>query len=181
MRTTEIVSRNLRTKNRADVLRVQLMARETAERIGRRIRQRRLEMGLDKQRYLAELMRAEDPSIAVDNQRISDWERGVNTPSDRHLQLLAKVLKRDVAWFYEETTQEELFEGASAAEISRLQSLLDRLEVVVGRLESIGGVTSPGEAREGATGVGFAPGAAPEPPPATDDSDVRDEPEADMA
>lgn len=36
----------------------------------------------------------------TDGQRISDWERGVNRPSDLSLVALADALQRDVAWFY---------------------------------------------------------------------------------
>lgn len=83
------------TKSRLDRLRVQFMASEMAAHVGRRIRQRRYEMGL-KQGQLAELLGGEP----LNNQRISDWERGVNKPSERYMQLLAKVMDRDVSWFY---------------------------------------------------------------------------------
>lgn len=36
----------------------------------------------------------------TDAQRISDWERGVNRPSDLNLVRLARILERDLAWFY---------------------------------------------------------------------------------
>lgn len=82
------------TTDRLAALRLQLMAGENAKRIGRRIRQRRIEVGLLRQRDLAEKIGG-----AVDNQRVSDWERGVNTPSDRYLQKLADALEVDVAYF----------------------------------------------------------------------------------
>jgi transcriptional regulator with XRE-family HTH domain len=73
------------------------MANDLAALVGRRIRARRKELHL-KQRELATLI----PSDAVDNQRVSDWERGVNKPSDRYMEQIAEVLDRPVAWFYED-------------------------------------------------------------------------------
>jgi transcriptional regulator with XRE-family HTH domain len=73
------------------------MAGEMAERVGARIRERRLELGM-KQRELADML----GSDAIDNQRISDWERGVNRPSDRYMEKLASALERDVSWFFRE-------------------------------------------------------------------------------
>jgi len=83
------------TTNRLDALRLRLVAGETAKRIGERIRDRRLELGLN-QRQLAERI----PNDAVNNQRVSDWERGVHQPSERHLKQLATALEVDVAYFY---------------------------------------------------------------------------------
>jgi transcriptional regulator with XRE-family HTH domain len=83
------------TTNRLDALRLRLVAGETAKRVGERIRDRRLELGLN-QRQLAERI----PNDAVNNQRVSDWERGVHQPSERHLVQLAEALEVDVAYFY---------------------------------------------------------------------------------
>lgn len=83
------------TTNRLDALRLRLVAGETAQEIGARIRVRRLELGLN-QRQLADLI----PEPSVGNQRISDWERGVHQPSERYLRMLASALEVEVAYFY---------------------------------------------------------------------------------
>lgn len=116
--------RNFGTKNRHDSLRLQLMATEMSRQVGRRIRQRRLEMNL-KQRQLADLLESD----AVDGQRVSDWERGVNQPSERYLKMLAAVMDRDVAWFYEkETETPDLLAGqADGSQRDRnIETLLER-------------------------------------------------------
>jgi transcriptional regulator with XRE-family HTH domain len=87
---------DLGTTDRLAALRLRLMAGEMAERIGARIRERRKELGLN-QRQLADRLESD----AVDNQRVSDWERGVHKPSERYMAAIAKALDRDVAWFYE--------------------------------------------------------------------------------
>lgn len=54
---------------------MQVMVSETSRRIGRRLRQARVDAGM-RQRDVAAAM-GMDPPLEV--QRISDWERGVNT------------------------------------------------------------------------------------------------------
>jgi transcriptional regulator with XRE-family HTH domain len=73
------------------------MAGELASRIGARIREAREDLGIN-QRQLADRI----PSDAVNNQRVSDWERGVNKPSDRYMKMIATALDRPVGWFYTE-------------------------------------------------------------------------------
>jgi transcriptional regulator with XRE-family HTH domain len=69
------------------------MAGELAAHMGRRIRARRNELGLN-QRELSDLI----PSPTVNNQYVSNWERGVR-PSDDHLELLAEALEVDPSYF----------------------------------------------------------------------------------
>src|SRR5947209_3552405 len=88
------------TTNRLDRLRLQIMASDLARIVGRQIRARRLAAGMHRQRELAEKM--ESPTIS--NQTISDWERGVNKPSDEHLRELAAILECEVSDFYAEIT-----------------------------------------------------------------------------
>jgi transcriptional regulator with XRE-family HTH domain len=64
-----------------------------ARAVGARIREARLAVGLT-QRELADRLGARD-ALAV-----SRWERGVNVPNERMLLGLARVLEREVAWFY---------------------------------------------------------------------------------
>ena len=106
------------------------MAGEMAERVGARIRERRLELGM-KQRELADLL----GSDAIDNQRISDWERGVNRPSDRYMEQLAVALKRNVAWFYSESTATATPDLSLVKpdddRLARIEQRLDQLEIAV--------------------------------------------------
>lgn len=70
-------------------------------------------MGLN-QRELADLI----PSPKVNNQYVSNWERGVR-PSDEHLTMLAEALQVDLGYFMEADAREE---GVSLNErISRLE------------------------------------------------------------
>lgn len=124
------------TKSRLDALRLQLMASEMAEQIGRRIRERREELRLN-QRELAE--RLNDPVLT--NQRISDWERGVNKPSERYMHALARALERDVAWFYggEKGPTPDLMagNGNSSEREERLERIEAELAAVRGLLQAL--------------------------------------------
>jgi transcriptional regulator with XRE-family HTH domain len=90
------VAKGMATTNRLDALRLRLVAGETAKRMGARIRAQRLAKGIRTQRELADLI----PEPAVNNQRVSDWERGVHQPSERYLKMLAAALDVDIAYFY---------------------------------------------------------------------------------
>jgi transcriptional regulator with XRE-family HTH domain len=97
------VANGMATTNRLDALRLRLVAGETAKQIGARIRAQRLAKGLHTQRELADLI----PEPAVNNQRVSDWERGVHQPSERYLRMLATALDVDIAYFYGADEQPE--------------------------------------------------------------------------
>lgn len=115
------------------------MAGEMASGVGRRIRQRREEMAL-KQRQLADLI---DPTGAIDNQRVSDWERGVNHPSERYMAAIAKALERPVAWFYEDEAAgpgptPELFGVTQLDRIEKaLQGLTSQVAVLSSQIDEI--------------------------------------------
>lgn len=83
--------------DRLAALRLQFMASEQAQRIGQRIRARRRELGLETQRALAEEINV--PTI--NNQVVSNWERGETKPSDENMRRLAAALKCDESYFYE--------------------------------------------------------------------------------
>lgn len=68
------------------------MAAEHVERTGLRVAERRKELGLT-QHQLAERL----PEASIDGQRISKWERGINSPSPDNLEALALALETDVA------------------------------------------------------------------------------------
>jgi transcriptional regulator with XRE-family HTH domain len=115
------------TTNRLEALRLQLMAGELASRIGARIREAREDLGIN-QRQLADRI----PSDAVNNQRVSDWERGVNKPSDRYMKMIATALDRPVGWFYTEAPADtpdlmEALNGNGPSQLDRIEEKLDRL------------------------------------------------------
>jgi transcriptional regulator with XRE-family HTH domain len=117
------------TTDRLEALRLQLMAGELASRIGARIREAREDLGIN-QRQLADRI----PSDAVNNQRVSDWERGVNKPSDRYMKMIATALDRPVGWFYTEAPADtpDLMEalngnGNGPSQLDRIEEKLDRL------------------------------------------------------
>lgn len=122
------VIRNFGTKSRLDALRFQIVAGEMAERIGARIKQRRLELGLN-QRELADRIGID----SVDNQRISDWERAVNKPSERYLNAVADALERSVSWFYETDKRETpdlmtTVNGTNPDRLARIEKMLEAAE-----------------------------------------------------
>lgn len=113
---------------RAQALRLQVMASETAKRVGARIKQARAELGLN-QRQFAALFAAEH---AVSNQHISNWERAVNEPSDRYMQELVRITGKELAWFYTDPTADRPADLMGAFEGKRHQ--LDRIE---GKLDAV--------------------------------------------
>lgn len=114
---------NFVTTERLAALRLQLMAGELASQIGARIRQARLAAGM-KQGELA----AKIGSDAVNNQRVSDWERGVHKPSERYMRQIAEALERDLSWFYEDDVVANGTADLMGALSPRDQSQLDRIE-----------------------------------------------------
>jgi transcriptional regulator with XRE-family HTH domain len=152
MTVTVKPGRNFGTKNRLEALRVQLVAGEMAKQVGERIRQARLEAGLHKQRELAdrmEVLAREDGTplpTPLDNQRVSDWERGVHKPSDRYMELLARAVGRDVGWFYgrggdtpdlsaiQGFARDDQLDGVSAefsARVDHVEAALERIEASI--------------------------------------------------
>lgn len=112
-----------------------MMAGELARQIGARIRQRREELHLNQGQLAARF-----DSGAINNQRISDWERGVHKPSERYMEKLAEILERDISWFYEADrpagTPDLLgaLSPADATQLDRIEAKLDYL------LQEVGGV-----------------------------------------
>lgn len=125
---------NLGTKSRLNALRLQFMARQMASLVGARIKQRRLELGL-KQRQLADLV---DPTGAIDNQRISDWERGVHTPSDRYMSALSVALERPVSWFYEQEKgpTPDLSDNGGQSQLDRIEAELAKMRDDITKLST---------------------------------------------
>jgi transcriptional regulator with XRE-family HTH domain len=133
------------TTDRLGALRLQLMAGELASRIGARIREAREDSGIN-QRQLADRI----PSDAVNNQRVSDWERGVNKPSDRYMKMIATALDRPVGWFYSEAPADtpdlmETLNGNGPSQLDRIEEKLDGLleelnRTVAARDEALAGL-----------------------------------------
>ena len=109
------------------------MAAELGNRVGERIRSRRKQLGLN-QRQLAARM----PSEAVDHQRISDWERGINTPSDRYQAELVEALGLDdVGYFYAEDSPDLMAVLDSDQTARRLSHIEEQLVLMAGRLTEL--------------------------------------------
>jgi transcriptional regulator with XRE-family HTH domain len=68
------------------------MARETTI-LGSRIRQARRQAGLSQSQLAAK--------IGAHVTSVSDWERGVNEPSVRHLTSIAEATGKSIDWFVE--------------------------------------------------------------------------------
>lgn len=79
------------------------MARETTI-LGSRIRQARRQAGLSQSQLAAK--------IGAHVTSVSDWERGVNEPSVRHMTSIAEATGRSLDWFVE--SRDPFLEGAEA-------------------------------------------------------------------
>lgn len=113
-------------------LRFALMAAEYVERIGKRIRERRDELGLSRAE-VARLM----PGKTNEN-AIYRWEKGRHRANDDALEALAEVLEVDVSYFLEpngETDETPDLMGAVSADsngdletrVARVETKLDQL------------------------------------------------------
>lgn len=128
---------------RLAALRVQLMAGETAKRFGQRMAQRRLELGL-KQREVAKRIQDQVPEMGADKQRVSDWERGVNVPSDPYKPAIVKALEvPDIGYFYEtpdvrEETPDPFADAAKDGDGTRDQQLAELRQDVADLKEQVG-------------------------------------------
>jgi transcriptional regulator with XRE-family HTH domain len=126
--------------DRLDALRLQLMTGELALRFGQRLRQRRLELGLT-QPQLAARIAPHAPERAVDKQRVSDWERGINLPDDGYKAAIVKATEvPDVSYFYEMGDDEERetpdpFAGTETSSSDQLTRIEETLDVILGVLE----------------------------------------------
>lgn len=90
---SQVTGRRTATTDELARRRLQLMAAEHVVRMGRRIAQRREELGLS-QNDLARLMPGK-----VGAQQVSKWERGLHKPHPETLEHLAKALQTTVAHF----------------------------------------------------------------------------------
>lgn len=108
---------------RADLLRLQAMAIDMAERIGNRLRARREELGLSRPR-LAKMLPG-----SVDANQIYKWEKGLHRPQDDTLQALAEVLEVDVSYFHmaepEAGTPDLMGALSDGSQLDRVEAKLD--------------------------------------------------------
>ncbi len=128
------------------------MAGEMALRIGQRIRRARAEKGWN-QRQLADSLGGD----AINNQRISDWERGVHQPNERNMDALASALEKPVAWFYERDPERadgspDVMGALVAPDAPpwalRLQASVDMLQTSVVALSDLLGDVTPDALRD---------------------------------
>lgn len=104
-------------------------ATELSLRVGTRIRQRRKELRLTQKQLAHAMIQAaatiDEPS-AADPQRVSDWERGYNVPSERYLRQLVLALKvPDASYFYEAPERPDLLDELAPPPA---EDRLDRIE-----------------------------------------------------
>lgn len=69
-------------------------AREQRENIGRRIVQARSELGIRQWDFAA--------ALAVNQPRLSEWERGIHAPTPASLRRISYLTGKPYAWFFEE-------------------------------------------------------------------------------
>lgn len=123
---------------RAEALRLALVVQLHAERIGRRIQGRRLELKAEEpkwtQPYVAEKVN-EITSGKATGAEVSRWETGRHRPEDETLDALAAVLGVDVAYFHTDApkrtgeTPDVLasLNGGEPSQLDRIEEKLDRL------------------------------------------------------
>lgn len=107
------------------------MAAEHVERIGRRIRERREEIGLSQGDVAREL-----PG-KVDGNQVSRWERGLHRPQDETLEQLGRVLRVDPAYFMSDGPSRSASASAQELGDDEQQQQLDRIEAKLERVLSL--------------------------------------------
>lgn len=111
------------------------MAAEHVERIGRRIRERREELGL------SQLALARQLTGSIGSDQVSRWERGLHRPHDDTLDELGRVLGVDPAYF--------MSDGPSVSAIPVAdESQLDRIEAMLGEVLDLLRPSAPDEVLE---------------------------------
>lgn len=127
-------------------LRLQAMATEISLLVGQNIRTARREQDRYNQRELAAEIQERDPRYAPSNQRVSDWERGIQKPTDRNMRLIAEILEKPVSWFYEDHTSDKTpeLEDVLPQPIEELTEVRERLANVEDQLERIIRLLGPG-------------------------------------
>lgn len=133
---TQTARTNVRSANRADSLRLELQMAEEAERIGGRMRERRLELGLT-QREVADRIPG-----STEGKDISRWEGGHHRPVSDTLDAIATALETDVGDLYAGPVATRKSKGPTPDLLSKLdrqtaQSLSERLDEALEILHSL--------------------------------------------
>jgi transcriptional regulator with XRE-family HTH domain len=128
------------------------MAAEHVERIGKRIRQRRLELKRDKGDEYTQDGVARQIGGKTTGTAVSRWERALHQPSGKNLEDLARVLEVDVAYFYAAPVDDEperggetpdlgaIFNGKELdlqAQLAAMQGQLARLQEAVDAIRDV--------------------------------------------
>lgn len=131
--TSQVAPRRLPTTSRADTLRFAAMAAAHVERIGRRIRERREELGL------SQLDVARELSGKVDANQVSRWERGQHRPREDTLEDLSEVLGVEVAYFMSDapTSSSGTPSIEEALPLDRLARIEAKLDALLARLPGL--------------------------------------------
>lgn len=125
---------------RVAALRLRLVAKtDTSVNFGKWMRHRRDELKLT-QAQVAKRLNDRLPEMAADKQRVSDWERGYNMPSDAYKPAIVRALEvDDLSYFYRsfgETEQPDVLDVLSRPSSDTAPGY----EVLVGRMDDIEGL-----------------------------------------
>lgn len=128
--------------------RFRLMALEHIEKRARRIRELRSNLGLSQEGLadrMQEVHRERNPDAPPDQTRgqmVSDWERAVNEPSPKKLELLAGALGVTVAQLSVDPPDKTTTPDPFARPISS-RPILDRLAIIEHKLDILGMLAHP--------------------------------------
>lgn len=128
--------------------RFRLMALDHIEKRARRIRELRGNLGLSQEGLadrMQEVHRERHPDLPPDQTRgqmVSDWERAVNEPSPKKLELLAGALGVTVAELSVDPPDKTMTPDPFAHRISA-QPILDRLAIIEHKLDALGMLAHP--------------------------------------
>lgn len=138
MSSTVKSGRRVGIDERREALRLRVMAGELAVTAGRRMRARREELKLTQPQVAAQIKKLL-PEMAVDKQRVSDWERGYNFPSDRYKRSIAVVLQvEDLGGFSYFLVSDELEEQETPDPFAaNRRQTDDRLEAIEQKLDQV--------------------------------------------
>jgi transcriptional regulator with XRE-family HTH domain len=120
--TRQATARRLPTTDRLAARRFELMAAEYVQRMGQRLKARRLELGLSQGQVARRL-----PGT-VDANQVSRWERGIHRPEDETLDQLAAILEKPVAYFMiaepDKAETPDPFQSPSEPTLARMEQQL---------------------------------------------------------
>lgn len=111
------------------------MAKEMAVRIGLRIAQARDEADFTQAELAAKI-----PGKTTGDQ-LSKWERGIHRPGDDTLEHIARIVKKDIGWFFmpepDKTETPDLvtaLNGESDTQLDRIEKAIEKLTAEIADL-----------------------------------------------